>query len=60
MLENIKKIAESKGMSLRSIELICGFRNIYRWDEHTPSVDKVQRVAEVLGVTVDELLREEE
>lgn len=56
MLDNIKRFAEAKGMSLRAIEMICGFRNIYRWDEHKPSVDKVQKVADVLGVTVDELL----
>ena len=61
LLENIKAIAKGKGMSLRQLEEAAGIaqNTVSRWDENKPSVDKVKKVADALGVTVDELLREE-
>lgn len=61
MLENIKAIAKGKGLSLRQLEETAGIgqNTISRWDENKPSVDKVKKVADVLGVTVDELLKGE-
>ncbi len=60
MLENIKSIAKRKGMSLRQLEEVAGIaqNTVSRWDENKPSVDKVKKVADALGVTVDELLRD--
>lgn len=57
MLDNIKRIAKEKGVTLTSIEEHCDFKNIYRWDKNSPSIDKVEAVAKFLGVTVDELLK---
>ena len=38
-----------------------GVRNgaIARWSEKSPSIDKVFRVAKVLGCTVDDLIKDE-
>lgn len=60
MLENIKRIAEEQKKSLRYIEDKLGLHNIYRWDEHKPSIDKVRLVADELGVTVDELFKDDD
>lgn len=62
MLKRIKSICESKGMSLRQLEQEAGLalNTISRWEKNKPSIDKVKKVAGTLGVTMDELLREEE
>lgn len=62
MLTNIKSICKEKGLSLRQLEQDAGISSntITRWDENIPAVDKVKRVADALGVTVDELLKEED
>lgn len=57
--QNIKAIADSKGISIRKIELDTGITpsSIYHWDENKPSVDKVVLVAKYLGTTVEELVK---
>lgn len=59
--QNIKKIADEKGISIRKIELETGITpsSIYHWNEVKPSVDKVAKVAKYLGVSVEELLEVE-
>lgn len=59
MLENIKRIAKLQGKTIDGIEKKLDLHNLYRWDEHRPSIDKVKMVADELGVTIDELLGEE-
>lgn len=58
LLEKIKFLCKERGISLIELERSCGVteRTIYRWDTSIPSVDKVKRVADYFGVTVDELL----
>jgi len=50
--------AKKRGMSLREVndKAKLGPNAIYRWKRQTPSVDKITKVADVLGVTVDYLL----
>lgn len=57
--QNIKKIADEKGVSIRRIEMETGIKpsSIYHWDKIKPSVDKVARVAKYLGVSVEDLLK---
>lgn len=57
--QNIKKIADEKGLSIRQIEQNADITlsSIYHWDRITPSVDKVAKVAKYLGVTIEELLQ---
>lgn len=61
MLETIKSICKARGMSIRVLEQEAGIaaNTITRWDENKPSYDKVMRVADVLGVTMDELVRDD-
>ena len=57
--QNIKSIADSKKVSIRKIEQDTGITlgSIYHWNDVKPSVDKVAKVANYLGVTVEELLK---
>ena len=59
-LNKIKDLCKKNGITLRELEVAAnlGTNSVYKWGERTPSVDKVQRVASVLGVTMDELLKE--
>lgn len=61
MVQNIKRLCAAQGISIRQLEIALGYVNgiIGRWDINRPSVDRVKAVADYLGVTVDELLREE-
>lgn len=61
MLEKIKELCKAKGLSLRQLEQEAGIalNTITRWGENVPSVDKAKKVADALGVTLDELMREE-
>ena len=56
----IRKICIERGISTRDIERACGlgFRSIENWKDHSPSVANLKAVADFLGVTVDELLRD--
>lgn len=36
-----------------------GLNTVTRWPEKSPSIDKVFRVARVLGCTVDDLIKDE-
>lgn len=61
IVEKIRKLAEQQRLSIRQIEIAAEVSNgaIARWDEKLPSVDKVFRVANVLGCTVDDLIRDD-
>ena len=58
MLSKIKELAKERGISIFQLEMQCGLSNgsVYHWDDITPGVDKVIRVAKALGVTVEELV----
>jgi len=61
LLENIKNKCRERGISIQVLEQSAGIgkNTIYRWDESSPSVDKLKAVADHFGCTVDELLKEE-
>lgn len=61
MLENIRRICKERDLSILRLEREAGLaaHTMCRWDKNIPSVDKVKRVADALGVTVDDLLRKE-
>lgn len=62
IVEKIKERAATNGLTIRKLEIAAELSNgaIARWNEKTPSIDKVFRVAKVLGCTVDELIAEQE
>lgn len=60
MLKNILDKCQEKKITIAELERQAGLkqRTIYKWDESKPSVEKVLAVANVLGVTVEELAKE--
>ena len=62
LVEKIKSLAKERGLTIAQIETECGIgqKSIYNWDTSMPAVDKVKRVAQKLGVTLDELTEEVE
>lgn len=54
----IKQICEERGISVRQLERDAGLseRTINRWDQNSPSVDKVVAVSQALNVPIEELL----
>lgn len=57
--DNVKQLASEKGMSIHALEQKAGLGNgaIGRWREFNPGVLYLKKVADVLDVTVDELLK---
>lgn len=58
MVKNIKKICTLKGINIRDMELELDFSPglISRWARMSPSFDKIIKVAEYLGVSLDALV----
>lgn len=53
----IFEYCKQKGISVRELERQCAFPqgSIRRWVSVSPGIDKVSKVADVLGCTIDEL-----
>ncbi len=60
LYENIRDLAKIKGYSVNRLEHELGFArsSINKFNKNTPSVDKLQQIANKLNVTVDDLVRE--
>ena len=58
LYEQIRDIAKSKGYSVNRLEKELGFArsSINKFNKDIPSVDKLQQIADFLGVTVDYLM----
>lgn len=58
LYEQIRDIAKSKGYSVNRLEKELGFArsSINKFNKNIPSVDKLQQIADFLGVTVDYLM----
>ena len=59
--ENITKVREKSGMTVRDIQQVFGFSTpqaVYKWQHGTamPTVDNLVVLARVFGVTIDEIL----
>ena len=62
MYQRIKEMAKAKGLSIKALERAAGLRNgaISKWNgTRGPTISSLKPVANVLGVTVDELIKEE-
>ena len=61
LYNTVKKCCTEKGKTIFALETEAGFPrgSICKWDDHTPSITKVKKVADLLGVTIDELIKEE-
>lgn len=62
LFDKIRALAEEKGVSIYRLEKEAELSksSICKWNDNIPSVDKIQKVAKLLGVTVDSLLEEKE
>lgn len=60
MLKNIRAISKEKRIPLYVIEERAGIAkgSISKWNDVVPSIEKVSKVAEVLRVSVNTLLKE--
>lgn len=59
LYDNIKQLCFQKKISVGSIEKALKFSNgsICKWNDNEPSIRKVQKVADYLGVPIEKLLR---
>lgn len=57
---NVKKVADEKGLSIYEVEKRAELPNgtIGKWRTAVPRVDNLKKVAAVLGVKIDLLVRE--
>lgn len=58
LLDNIKKYAKQRGLTLRQVNDKAGLGTnaIYRWKNQKPSFEKIEKVSKVLGIPTDRLL----
>lgn len=59
MYEKIKDFCIDRGISISTFERICGFSNGYIGkvkEKENPGVKAAQRMAQVMGITVEELM----
>lgn len=58
VFERIKKLSKDRGWSLQTVASKAGLgtNSIYKWKSQTPKLDKLDKVANVLNVSVDYLL----
>ena len=62
MYNTINKEAKKKGISIRQLEKSAGIGNgtIGGWNESSPKLDTLKKVADVLGMTASELIHNAE
>ncbi|WP_138751879.1 helix-turn-helix domain-containing protein [Paenibacillus sinopodophylli] len=58
LVDTIKQLCKSNGTSISKIEkdLWFGHNTIYKWEKHSPSIEKVLQVARYLNVSVLQLI----
>ena len=58
MYEKIRTFCDDKGITIVQFESICGTSRGYmeKLKRHSPSVKVAKRIAQVMGITIDELL----
>lgn len=58
LFESVRAICKQKEIPVQRVEKDCGLgiHTIRRWGENEPSIGKVKKVADYLGVGIDELI----
>lgn len=59
--DKVKKLADERKISIYALEKEAGLQNgaIGKWRISSPTLKSLQAVANVLGITIDDLLRED-
>lgn len=57
LVTRIKELCDGNGITIDTLcnELGFGTKTIYKWDKNSPSIDKLQKVAEYFQVSLDYL-----
>lgn len=60
-IKKIKKFCKKHGISLSFLEKTLGFGNstIAKWENSSPRVESLKKVADYFGCTVDELISDD-
>lgn len=60
LYNNVRSLCEARGIPISTLEKDLGFPRSYvcKWNETEPGIRKVQKVAEYLGVSIEDLLKE--
>lgn len=58
VLNRIKEISKDRGLTLKEVARKAGIgeNSIYKWKTTSPSTKSLEKVAKVLGVTVEDLM----
>jgi len=61
MYEKIKAFCDKVGISVQQFETICGVSSGYvaKLKRSEPGVRTAKRIAEVMGITIEELMKDE-
>lgn len=61
LYNNVKKLCDEKNIAISQMERDLSFprSSICKWNDNTPSVIKVQKVADYLNVPIEKLLAED-
>lgn len=56
-IQSIRALCEAKQIPIGKLEMLCGFPQgtLARWARIVPQIDKFEKVADVLGCSIDEL-----
>lgn len=59
--ENVKAMAEKKGLSIYELEKKAGLGNgtIGKWNDVSPNVENLSKVAKILNVSIDTLIQKQ-
>ena len=62
MLAKIESLCKERNISITALEAKLGFGRctILKWKTSSPTVDKLKKVADYFGVSIEELLAEPE
>lgn len=62
LFDNVKALCNKRGITVWRLEKDLGFPNggIRKWSESDPGIRKVQKVADYLGTTIEELLKDKQ
>ena len=61
IVERIQMLCKERGITLAQLQKEVGFGNgsIRRWDDHSPSIDKVKKIANYFEVNLNDLIIQE-